>query len=239
MGARSCAVIGLFVLGVLHSSADVRIEILRGNGTNNNAIRGASIAPAVRVLDSVGQPIRGALVVFTAPQSGASVTFGQEGFSAQGLTDEAGVVVAPSVRPVGDDGPVAIQVVVSQGGQFFNAVIHEMNLGVKKLTASQELDLLNISEPEPEPHSPPGVHHLRVRVEDGVGRPVPMATVWFVLRRIGSGGKIEEVSQDVTTSGIDGSAVTTIPRKSGNRSWQFMVRAEQGGRRTTAYFTMD
>jgi len=219
----------------------VRVEILRGDGANNNAVQGVGVSPAVRVLDASGQPVRGVLVIFTAPETGPSVAFGNEGNTAHGITDETGVVIAPRARPVGGNGPLEIRVMANQGGEFVNATIRQMNLGIGP-AGGRPLELHVVKVPEPEataPQSPRSLLRIRVRVEDGTGRPVPMATVSFFLRKLGSGGKVEEVAHDVTSSGPDGEAIESTPRRSGNQRWQFMVRAEASGRRSTGYFTVE
>jgi hypothetical protein len=94
------------------------VEVLRGEGANNNAILGAATSPMVRVTDGNGNPVRDALVVFDAPQSGPTADSGGSGASAHGLTSETGVVGAPAVRAVAGDGPVEIRVTASQAGQF-------------------------------------------------------------------------------------------------------------------------
>jgi len=223
--------------GALTLWGAVRIEVLRGEGSNNNAVEGVGVSPAVRVLDDSGKPVRGVLVVFSAPDQGASVSFGPEGASAHGLTDESGVMVAPPARPVGGNGPVEIRVMANQGAEFVNTIIHQMNLGVGPPKREQELNLVKVPEPGAEP--PHNLVLLRVRVEDGNGRPVPMATVSFVLRKLGNGGKAEEILRDTVSSGSNGEAVQSFPRRSGNQRLQFMVRAEAGGRRCTGYFGVD
>jgi len=218
----------------------MRIEVVRGEGANNNALQPGGAAPAVRVLDAAGTPVRGALVVFTAPESGASVAFGEEGGSAHGITDESGVVAAPRVRPVRANGPVELRVMVNQGAEFVNTVIHLMNLGVGEAAAlQQELTVVKVQEPDSSPQSPHSLLRLRVRVEDGNGRPVPGAAVAFLLQRRGNGSKAEEFQADTKTTGVDGEAVGTAPRRPGNQHWQFVVRAEANGRRSTAFFALD
>src|ERR1017187_474728 len=132
------------VAAAIHPAAGaIRVEVLRGDGVNNNAILGEGTAPMVRVTDGNGNPVLDALVVFSAPESGASVDFGGSGPSAHGLTSDTGVVGTPPVRPVAGNGPVEIRVTASSSGQFANAIVHQMNLGVNgKAGCAQELDVV-------------------------------------------------------------------------------------------------
>jgi hypothetical protein len=208
----------------------MRMEVLRGDGANNNAAQGLGTSPAVRVLDARGQPAPKVLVVFSAPDSGASVQFAGEGPSATVLTDESGVAVAPHFRPTGGNGPVEIRVMANLAGEFVNAVIHQMNLGTGgDPHPERELSLVKLPE----------ASGIAVRVEDGTGRAVPSATVVFALRKVNANGKTEELSRSVTTSSVDGQARAAAPRRSGNSRLEFMVQAESDGRRSTDYFRVD
>jgi hypothetical protein len=228
---RCGSVLALAWLGAAATGQGViRIEVLRGNGANNNAAQGLGTSPAVRVLDARGQPASKALVVFSAPESGASVQFAGEGSSATALTDESGVAVAPHLRPTGGNGPVEISVMASLEGEFVNAVIYQMNLGMGgDPHPERELSLVKLPEPS----------GIAVRVEDGTGRPVPSATVVFVLRKVSGKGKTEELMRSATTSGADGLARAAVSRRSGNSRLEFIVQAESDGRRTTDYFRVD
>jgi hypothetical protein len=228
---RCGSILALAWLGAAASvPGAMRIEVLRGDGANNNAAQGLGTSPAVRVLDAKGQPAAKVLVVFSAPESGASVQFAGEGSSATALTDESGVAVAPHLRPTGGNGPVEIRVMANLEGEFVNAVIHQMNLGTgADPHPERELSLVKLPE----------ASGIAVRVEDGSGRAVPSATVVFVLRKVSGKGKTEELLRSVTTSNADGQARAAAPRRSGNARLEFMVQAESDGRRATDYFRVD
>jgi hypothetical protein len=219
------------------SAAAIRVEVLRGEGANNNAILGAATSPMVRVTDGNGNPVRDALVVFDAPQSGPSVDFGGSGASAHGLTSETGVVGAPAVRAVAGDGPVEIRVTASQAGQFANAIIHQMNLGVSGNAArAQELDVAAAPGETPYAEAAARSADFTVRVEDAEGRPVQRATVFLVLRRVGLGGKVEELERQQGPTSETGQLTGQFTKLSSSGALEFMVRAEFGGRRATRYF---
>jgi hypothetical protein len=226
------------VAAAIHPAAGaIRVEVLRGDGANNNAILGAATSPMVRITDGNGNPVRDALVVFSAPESGASVDFGGSGPSAHGLTGDTGVVGAPPARPVAGDGPLEIRVVASQSGQFANAIVHQMNLGVNgNAGRAQELDVVAVRREAQAGTAPARSVDFAVRVEDGEGRPVPWAKVLLVLRRKGVGGKIEELDSQQGPSDETGQMAGQFTKLSVSGRLEFMVRAESDGRRATRYF---
>jgi hypothetical protein len=226
------------VAGVAQTA--LHLEILRGEGSNNNALHGPAISPAVRVLDGGGQPIAGVLVVFSSPAEGAGVVFSGFDAEATALTDDSGVAVAPRVRPAGANGPVEIHVLASHAGQIANCVIHQMNLGVGgDADRSRELDVVRLPPAQQEGTKSTAASGFSVRVEDAKGIPVPLAAVSFVLRRVGNGGKAEEISRTVATAGQNGEATGFVPKRSGNGNLEFMVEATEHGRRATRYFRIN
>jgi len=153
------------------------------------------------------------------------------------LSSETGVVGAPAVRPVSGNGPVEIRVTASQAGQFANAVIHQMNLGVGGEAArAQELDVVEVRR-DPPPGTPGGRSlDFAVRVEDGDGHPVQWATVVLVLRKVGAGGKIEELDRQQGPTSETGQLMGEFTKLSTAGTLEFMVRADFNGRRATRYF---
>ena len=97
------------------------IQVLRGAGANNNAVTGGFTSPMVRIVNSNGTPVAGALVVFMAPSTGASVDFAGNGNVAQTVSDETGSAPAPSLKPVAADGQVEIRVMATKEGRSANA----------------------------------------------------------------------------------------------------------------------
>jgi hypothetical protein len=222
------------------AQAALHLEVLRGEGSNNNALHGPAISPAVRVLDGGGQPIAGVLVVFSSPAEAASVVFSGFDAEATALTDDSGVAVAPRVRPAGGNGPVEIHVLASHAGEFANCVIHQMNLGVGgDADRERELDVVRLPPAKQEGTKSTVASGFSVRVEDAKGIPVPLAAVSFVLRRVGNGGKAEEISRTVATAGQNGEATGFVPKRSGNGNLEFMVEATERGRRATRYFRIN
>jgi hypothetical protein len=224
----------------LAAAGGLRIEALRGEGANNNPALGVTVSPAVRLLDASGQPVPKALIVFTGPATGPSVDFGGQGAVAETVTDESGVAISPHLRPVGGNGPVEIRIMASRGGEFAHFVVHQMNLGVGD-AAAREAELSMVKLPEPAGSGKPSSRQsaLRVKIEDGKGRPVASADVLFILRKLPGGGKMQEVSRALAQSDSAGEAAGQAPRPSGNVRLEFCVTAVSGGRSVTAYFPVD
>src|ERR1017187_9228968 len=118
----------------LAAANGLRIEVLRGDGANNNPALGVTVSPAMRLLDASGKPVPEALIVFTGPTSGPSVEFGSEGAAAEATTDESGGAIPPRVGRVGGNGPVESRITASRGGEFAHFVVHQMYLGVGDAT---------------------------------------------------------------------------------------------------------
>jgi hypothetical protein len=228
----------LAAAGVVHAA--VRIEVIRGDGANNNATTGFGISPAVRVLDPNGKPAPNALVVFTAPDRGTSVEFAGEGSVAQTLTDESGVAVAPHLRATGGNGPVEIRVMANVGAEFANTVIHVMNLGVGgHAPVERELTLVRLpAPPDAGPRKAPA-SIIALRLEDEHGHPVSRAPLFFVLRKLGNGRTAKEVSRTMTFTNPQGEALWRLPTLPGKETLELMVEAESEGRRVTDYFRLN
>jgi hypothetical protein len=228
------------LVGTLPASSGLRIEALRGDGTNNNPALGVSVSPAVRVLDSDGKPVPKVLIVFTGPPAGPSVEFGTQGAVAQTVTDESGVAISPRLRPVGGNGPLEIRITASLGGEFAHFVVRQMNLGVGD-AAGREAELSMVKVPEPAGSARPSSRllTLRVKIEDGKGRPAASADVLFILRKLTGGGRTQEVSRALAQSDSAGEAAGQAPRPSGNVRLEFCVTAVSGGRSVTAYFPVN
>jgi hypothetical protein len=227
------------LLPALAAPSGLRLEALRGDGANNNPALGVTVSVAVRLLDAAGKPVPKALIVFTGPTSGPSVEFGSEGAVAETVTDDSGVALSPRLRPVGGNGPVEIRITASQGGEFAHLVVHQMNLGAGD-AAGREAELRMVKLPEPDGSGRPSSRQpaLRVKIEDGKGRPVASADVLFILRRL-PGGKTQEISRVLAHSDAAGEAAGQVPRPAGNGRLEFCVTAVSGGRSVTAYFPVD
>lgn len=242
-GVDSAFFRGVFVLAILAvsgRSADeaVRVVVLRGDGANNNETTGSRTALAVQVLDSGGRPAAGALVVFSPPLTGPTVAF--VGFPSEAvcLTNESGVAVAPRQRPERANGPVEIGVMASYGGHIANGVIHEMNLGLGE-PEDEELYVVRVPLPDdPDGRRTPD-ETLRVRIEDGRGRPVAAAAVVLVLMKETGKSAVTEVGRVTTLSGADGEALAILPKPSSRSRLRWIVRAELNAHRVSGFYPAD
>ncbi len=229
---RHCLLAMLLLGPIQPAGATLRIEILRGEGANNNAATNTVTSPVVRVWDSNG-PLSGALVVFTAPETGASVVFSGSGGAGEAITDESGTAPSPRVQPVGGNGPVAILVMASKNKEFAQAVIHQMNLGLGQNGVPE--GELNIVELEGDPGPGRGLT-LHVRVDDGRDRPVAGAAVAFALRKTDKFGRAVESWRGQSVSDERGEAQCTVPKLPGGARVEFEVRAVIQDRAATRYF---
>jgi hypothetical protein len=229
---RYCILAMLFLGPIQPAGAVLRIEILRGEGANNNAATNSVTSPVVRVWDSNG-PLSGALVVFTAPETGASVVFSGSGAAGEAITDESGTASSPRVQPTGGNGSVTIQVMASKNKEFAQAVIHQMNLGLGQNGAPQ--GELNIVELEGDSGPGRGLT-LHVRVDDGRDHPVAGAAVAFALRKTDKFGRTVESWRGQSVSDERGEAQYTVPKLPGGARVEFEVRAVIQDKIATRYF---
>ena len=232
---RHCA-LAVLLLGLLPAlaGATLRIEILRGEGANSNAATRTATSPVVRVWDASG-PLPDALVVFTAPETGASVVFSGSGSVGEAITDESGTAASPRVQPVGGNGPVSIRVMASKNKEFAQIVIHQMNLGLGE-NGARDSELNIVLLPVEGSSGDARGLKFRVRVDDGRDRPVTGAAVAFALRKTDRSGTAVELWRAQFVSDERGEAQCTVPRRRGGGRLEFEVRAALQGQAATRYF---
>jgi len=229
--ALAALLLGLLPVPV---GATLRIEILRGEGANNNAATRTATSPVVRVWDASG-PLPDALVVFTAPETGASVVFSGSGGAGEAITDQSGTAASPHVQPVGANGPVSIRVMASKNKEFAQIVIHQMNLGLGE-NSSRDAELNIVQLPVDDTSGEARGLTFRVRVGDGRDRPVPGAAVVFALRKTDRSGSSVELWRAQFVSDERGEAQCTVPRRPGGARLEFEVRAALRDQAATRYF---
>lgn len=211
-----CILSGIPAIGSpVHAAAPaLRIKVLRGSSSNNNMATGGSVSPAVLVMNALGKPVEGALVIFMAPSTGSSVDFSGTGPLVSVQTDETGTEVAPRIRPVGGNGPVEISVLAEKNGISANVSIYQMNLGLKidPGPAPQELDLVIIPVSAATHHDQ--ARKVLLRVQDATGQPRAGARVECSWRSH-SGSRSGEFGRPyVTTSNAGGDATCEMDSKS-------------------------
>jgi hypothetical protein len=210
----------------------LQVQVVRGEGANNASTRGGQ-SPAVRVLGG-GGPVKGAVVIFSAPTSGSSVDFGGNGPIAQAQTDASGVAVAPSLRPSGGNGPVDIRVLAEHNGETATSIVHQMNLGF--LGSEQEEELEIVALPQGGAPVKKGARKFRVRVLDAEGHPVAGARLVLEIRTNRS-GRTEEPGTDTHISGPEGTVEFSVNVRPGDVD--LLVRAKANGLNATRLFAFE
>jgi len=81
----------------------------------------------VKVLDSAGKPVAGAVVTFTLPSGGPGATFLDGNSSLTSSTGPEGIATARNLTPNKSPGQFAIRVIASANGQTARATILQTN----------------------------------------------------------------------------------------------------------------
>ncbi len=108
-------------------SQEVAIQIVTGDGAINSIRLRRGHDPSVRVVNSSGEPIAGAMVTFLLPASGPSGEFAGSGLSITVPTDARGVAVGRGMRPNGLPGQFRIRVTTTVRGSPASATIAQTN----------------------------------------------------------------------------------------------------------------
>jgi hypothetical protein len=111
------------------SAVPLTVTVLTAQGSVNSGKQNAAQVLTVRVDDVSGQPVAGALVLFTAPNYGASGSFLDDLKSLQVTADQHGVAVANGFHANSVAGPFEIKVKAVYGTQTGYAVIQQVNSG--------------------------------------------------------------------------------------------------------------
>jgi hypothetical protein len=111
------------------SAVPLTVTVLTGQGVVNSRKQNAAEALTVRVDDVSGQPVSGALVLFTAPNYGPGGAFLDDLNSLRVTTDQHGTAVANGFKANSVGGPFEIKVKAVYGTQTGYAVIPQSNTG--------------------------------------------------------------------------------------------------------------
>jgi hypothetical protein len=106
----------------------LRLVIVEGNEAVNDIGVGTAVEPVVRIEDERSQPLAGAMVVFTLPETGAGGVFADGSKSLIVHTDLKGLAAARGLRPNKTEGPFEIRVDASFQGLTASASISQTNV---------------------------------------------------------------------------------------------------------------
>lgn len=104
------------------------VTVVEGDGAVNNIRSPRALDAAVRVTDAVDRPVRGAIVTFTLPSTGAGASFADGARTVTVRTDEDGRAAASGLKPNRAAGPFEIRVLASADGEVGRAVVHMTNV---------------------------------------------------------------------------------------------------------------
>ena len=110
------------------AQAELQILVIGGEGSINNIKQRTAREPVVEVRDKNDRPVAGALVIFAAPDRGASGTFLDGTNRAMVTTDAQGRAVARGFRPNTTQGSYEIRVTAQSEGRTGSATIHMQNV---------------------------------------------------------------------------------------------------------------
>jgi len=111
------------------SDLGLTIQVLQGAGAQNVLEQIPAIPITIRVSDRNNAPVRGAIVVFTAPETGPSGDFASGLNSFNTVTDADGLAIAQQFRPNAIEGTYQIEVRVEHLGEVRTASIRQTNGG--------------------------------------------------------------------------------------------------------------
>jgi hypothetical protein len=106
----------------------LKIKVLAGESSKNNIRKRTAVEPVVLVTDERDYPLSGVMVVFTAPETGASAIFPDGSKQAITYTNVEGRATARGLRPNQTAGEFEISVDASFQGLTARTNIHQTNL---------------------------------------------------------------------------------------------------------------
>lgn len=125
----------------------LNIAIIEGEGEVNNIKTRVAREPIVEVTDENHKPIGGAIVTFTAPNSGPGGVFGNGSRFLTVTTDQNGRAVAKGFQPNNQAGRYSLRVTATAGGLTATAAIAEMNAAGAAAAAAGGGGLLGLGLP--------------------------------------------------------------------------------------------
>lgn len=193
---------------------------------------------SVTLVDSVGNPIAGQTVTFTAPSSGASGVFGSGTYTVPVTTNASGIAQAPVFTAnshAGENYAVTASVIGVTPQTFYLT----NNAGAAATVSIQQGD--SQSQPITAPPQTPFSTELEVLVTDSYGNAVPNAKVTFAAPSISTAatGYFETNGNNTINRWTDSVGIATTPFFYPNTvSGTYAVTATVSGIATPATFTL-
>ena len=119
---------GSIVQAQVSSQPKLKVVVVEGEGAVNDLGAAAAAQPVVRIEGENAQPLSGAMVVFTLPETGPGGTFADGSKSLIVHTDLKGLAAARGLQPNKMEGPFQIRVDASFQGLTASAVISQTNV---------------------------------------------------------------------------------------------------------------
>jgi hypothetical protein len=126
---RSLGVLAAVVTLGAQQPSELQILVIGGEGSINNVKQRTAREPVVEVRDRNNRPVAGALVLFEAPNDGASGTFLGGSRALRVTTDAQGRAVGQGFRPNTTQGDFVLQVTATAGAATAATAIHMRNGG--------------------------------------------------------------------------------------------------------------
>ena len=127
-GLLFLSAMGLTSLSAQVAQPELQIMVIGGEGSVNNIKQRTAREPVVEIRDKNDRPVAGALVLFAAPDRGASGVFLDGTNRAMVTTDAQGRAVARGFKPNTTQGSFQVKVSVSYQGQTATATISMQNV---------------------------------------------------------------------------------------------------------------
>jgi hypothetical protein len=109
----------------------MNIVVVQGEAAIHNLRDKKAIDIVVRVRDGNRNPLSGATVMFTLPESGASGTFADRSTKMIATSDGDGYAIASGLRPNNIAGPFVIQIEAAHGDGSATASVTQFNMNVE------------------------------------------------------------------------------------------------------------
>lgn len=121
------------------------IDVLAGEGAQNDTVTGEAAEPRVMVLDASGNPVADAVVVFETPMEGPSANFSGWVRTQTVRSGRDGVAAATNYAANDQTGSFAIQVTARSGNNIGSATISQTNAQITPQKSNKKWKILGIA----------------------------------------------------------------------------------------------